>query len=157
MGLENIPVSTVPAVKRYLFNKFSNLLLPQQDRGLVVCYDMPGTYRPDDIIAVGSVFERLARPWRMIGSGERHWLKEDYELEIAVDVFRGGDRQQIDAFDRAWQILGRIEQVVREDPSLGGLVIQASPSYTRDSSSWEKEHKGWLVTIESRIAISAEV
>lgn len=155
------PASTVPAVKRYLADQIQDTLnsipVPAGNPAPIVFYDVPGQYRPNDMVAVGHTYQRVVRPMAMVGSGGTGWLQEEYELEIVTDVFRAGESLQVEAYERAYQLNDVVEQVVRDDPSLGGLVIVAMPHFSFDGSEWEKDHKGYLVTIVNRLQILARI
>lgn len=155
------PVSTVPAVKRYMFDQVSDALnqLPPLPgfAAPIVFYDAPGQYRPSDMMAIGHVYQRVVRPMAMVGSGGAGWLQEEYELEVISDVFRAGESLQIDAYERAYQFNALMEEIVRSDPSLGGNVITAMPHFSFDGSEWEKDHKGWIVTVVNRLQILARI
>lgn len=145
-----IPTSTVPAVKAYLFAQLEAACTKDpSDNGthaLLVSYDEPGPYEPDDIVSVGAVTERRLTPLAFVGSGGANALREDYALEITIDVFRGGDQAQT-CYERAWALLGQVETAVRADPTLGGLVEQAWPRLARDEPAWDEEHKGRRVRL----------
>ena len=99
------PVSTVPAVKRYLAEQIQDALnelaiIPGYPAPIVV-YDVPGQFRPNDIIAVGQIYQRYVKQMAMVGSGGTGWLQEEYEIEIVIDVFRAGETLQVEAYERA--------------------------------------------------------
>ena len=155
------PVSTVPSVKRYLAEQIQSALnelpiIPGLPAPIVV-YDAPGLYRPNDIIAVGQVYQRYVKQMAMVGSGGAGWLQEDYEIEIVTDVFRAGETLQIDAYERAWLLNSLVEEVFRADPSLGGRVIVSRSDFSIDGSQWEKDHKGWMVNVVNRFKILARI
>lgn len=154
-----IPVSTVPAVKSYMRDQVMTALQDQVIPGfaLVVCYDRPGQYRPPEIVVIGKIYDRRVDGFTMVGSGGAGWLKEEYEFECIVDVFRPGESLQIEAYDRAWQLMSIVETVVRTDPSLGGLVIRARPDRSYDDSEWERDGKGWIVSITTRFTVCAQI
>ncbi|MEU6582753.1 hypothetical protein [Nocardia sp. NPDC046763] len=153
-----IPVSTVPAVKAFLFQQISASVTPNPNPSfpLLVTYDQPGTNQPAEIVVVGSTRHRTAKPFQMVGSGGHGWLYEEYELELEIAVFHGGDDAQ-GCYERAYSILGQIEAVIRSDPSLGGRVVVAHPATTRDTCTWEQEHKGRLVVVELTVNVSAQI
>jgi len=154
-----IPVSTVPAVKAYLFAQLKAKLTPdpiQTASSLTVFYDEPGPNQPDDIVVVGACKSRQVTPFQMVGSGGRGWLYEKYMLEVTVACFRGGDNAQL-IYERAYALTGQIETAVRSDPSLGGLVTQAHPAGSHDDPQWETQHKGRTVAVVIDIDVEAEI
>jgi hypothetical protein len=149
-----IPVSTVPAVKALLAQGITDAATVDPGHQLLVCFDDPSRYQPDDIVMIGKVKNRNTVPWQMVGDGGAGWLREDYRLEVEVSVFRGGE-DAIAPYNRAWELASIVEYVVRKDPSLGGLVIQANPADSQDESSWDETHKGRIVTVTITIAVCA--
>lgn len=136
-----IPASTVPAAKLFLYTGITSLI---NDPTVLVSYDPPGPYQPDDIVMVGTV-ERQVVPYQMVGSGQAGWLDETYTIEVVVSVFRGGDDART-AFERACVLADQVVYVVRTDPSLGGAVVVAHPSNVRYEPTFDDDHKGRLVT-----------
>jgi len=154
-----IPVSTCPAVKEYVKDGVMDALIGNTVQGfpLVVCYDKPGQYRPPEIIAIGKIYDRRVDGFAMVGSGGAGWLKEEYEFEVTVDVFRPGESLVVDAYNRAWALMSVVENVVRIDPSLGGLVIRSRPDRSYDDSEWERDGKGWIVSVTTRFTVLAQI
>lgn len=132
------PVSTIPAVKCYLVAAVK--MRPEIESPTLVTYGEPGTYLPRDIICVLDATQAFTVA-AMVGSGATHWLDETYSIDIVVDCFLGGDDPR-KVEERALYLAGIVVDVVRTDPSLGGLVIQAKPLSLRTSGAWEDKHKG---------------
>lgn len=138
-----IPASSVPAARRYLFDQLTAQLTTDPDfpkAQLLVVYDQPGPFQPDDIVSVGKVTRQVAVS-SMVGSGAAGWLEERYQVEVIVDVFRGGAYAQA-AFERAVALIDAVCAVVRGDPSLGGAVLEARPASSTYESELDDEHKG---------------
>lgn len=151
-----IPVSTAPQVKAYLFTQLQTAITPVTGSSLLVCYDEPGPNEPDDIVSVGDVTTRTTTPLAMVGSGGAGWLIEDYSIEVVVDCYRGGDDPQT-VTERAWALIGQVETVVRNDPSLGGLAIEAKPGSCRSESMWDDAHKGRRVRVTVAVDVQAQL
>ena len=69
-------------------------------------------------------------PETMIGSGAPEWLKEDYTISVkasAAGPVANFTTDPLAILDQAWQLVTYIVTAVREDPSLGGLVLEAYP------------------------------
>lgn len=155
------PVSTVPAVKAYLFTQFTAAALtvpaPFGDTAqLVVMYGPPAQYQPDDIVAFGTV-RRTITEHGLVGSGGAGALSEDYHVEVIIDVFRGSDlAQQVE--ERAYLILAAvIETPVRVDPTLGGLVQVAWPAASDANSTWDPDNLGRHTEIRAEIHCSVVI
>jgi len=151
-----IPVSTAPAVKAYLFTQLQANITAASGSSLLVCYDEPGPYEPDDIVSVGDVTARNTAQLAMVGSGGAGWLIENYSLEVVVDCFRGGDDPQT-VDERAWALIGQVEAVVRTDPSCGDLVVEARPGQCRSESMWDDAHKGRRVRAAVAVDVQAQI
>jgi hypothetical protein len=77
----------------------------------------------------------------MVGSGARNWLSETYALTVSIDCFRGGDLAQV-VEERALALAAIVVDVVRADPQMGGLVLEAKPLRLATAGSWEDDRKG---------------
>lgn len=150
-----IPNSTVPAVKIYLLNLLGSTLTQEPGYQLVVCLDDPGPEQPDDIVSIGAV-QRKAELYQMIGSMNAGSFLETYDMHIVISTFRGGPDQGW-PFQRAWALASAVEAAVRADPTCAGNVIKADPKESRDTSSWEPEHKGRLVEVEIILSVMAQI
>lgn len=149
-------VSTAPAVKAYLLTQTKATLTAAANERLLVVYNEPGTDLPGDIVSIGSVLNRVTEPSAYVGGGGQHWLTERYTVEVVVDVFRGGDRSQV-AEERAWYLAGLVEQIVRTDPSLGGLVLEARPGAAESEGSWDEGHRGHRVRLTLAVDVYTEL
>lgn len=139
------PVSTVAAVKAYLFTLFQTTALTVPlaagDNSTVrVMYAEPGQYQPNDLVCFGTV-ARDVISHGMRGDGGAQAFAEEYSLEVIVHAFRPdipqGSGQM--AEERAYAILGAIEQAVRDDMTLGGLVWKAEPLRSTLDTTWDPD------------------
>lgn len=129
-----VPTSSVAPVKNYLFNALAARTEITSTK-VLVSYDEPGPFQPDDIIAVMDV-ERENSIMQMVGSGGSGWIEEEYTMDIVVACYRGGDYAKT-VFERAAFLADVVVDVVRQDPSCGGLVnIHARPAAVFYASQW---------------------
>lgn len=142
--IADIPASSIPAARTYIHDGLQVQLAGAQN--LLVCYDEPGPYQPDDIIVVGEVHQTYS-PEQTVGSGGRLWLREDYTVSVIISVYRGGDDPAA-VFARGRQLADLVVAVVRADPSLGGAVDRARPSTVSHVSAWNEEHSGRVCDID---------
>lgn len=148
----SVPVSTIPGVKGYVFDQLVARAELIGDT-ILVCYDEPGPYQPDDIVSVGDV-ARTVEPVGMVGSGGQGWLGEKYRLDVTVDCFRGGDDART-VFERACALADVVVDAVRLDPSLGGRVIESYPSTGSYQSDWlTHEETGAHMGRSARVVVS---
>ena len=149
-----IPVSTIPAAKLYIFQQLMAAVGGGPDTGVYM--DEPPNDPPveADVIVVGDV-EQAMEPWQMVGSGGSGWMYEKYSIDILVSVFRGGD-DPVEVLTRAAALVAQVCAVIRTDPSLGGIVLQAYPASAHYQSGWSTEGaSGRFTEVEMRIAIEA--
>lgn len=140
----DIPASSIPAARAWILAQLQ-AQYPAAS-GVLVCLDEPGTYQPDDIIAVGDVHQTYS-PEASVGSGGRGWLREDYTITVTVDTFRGGE-DAAGTFAEARAMADTVVAVVRSDPSLGGAVDRAMPANVTHTGAWDEDHKGRQCVIE---------
>jgi hypothetical protein len=145
-----IPPSSVKAVRTALFHQLQANITGQN---LLVSLGKPGTYDPDDIVWVGNV-HRTTNPSHMVGSGGAGWLDESYQIQVTVEVYRGGDVEQT-GFDRMCDLVDVVEAAIRTDPSVGGLVLWAYPQQVSYESDFEEDHKGRIAVAELLIHFNA--
>jgi hypothetical protein len=135
-----IPPSTVKAVRMQLFNTLKAAIGTQN---ALVCLDGPSVNEPDDIVSIGAV-HRQAVPAQLVGGGGAGWIDEHYTIEVAVEVYKGGDFAQV-CFERCEDLIYQVESAVRTDPTMGGLVIQATPHQSTSTGALPAEdHMGRL-------------
>lgn len=148
-----IPSSSAPVARTFLHDQLTAQLIPDplsKSSSLLVCYDDPGPNQPDDIVSVGKIHRRIAVN-SMVGSGGAGWLEESYTVEVLIDVFRGGDSDQV-AFTRASLLCDSVVALVRSDPSLGNSVVVAKPTSDVIEVEWDADHLGKRATATVEIS-----
>lgn len=103
--------STQPAAKAALVT----LLV---DAGLPATYGTPAKAPSDEWVRVGRV---QGTQTAAVFAGSLQPRDEDYEITMTVRVRMSGDGQQL-ATERAYVLAGQIEEALRADPTLGGVV-----------------------------------
>lgn len=147
--IENVPASSIPGVRNYLFAQLQALLLPDPDSpdvSLEVCLDGPSTDQPGDVVSVGDVHQNYS-PENTVGSGGAYWLREDYTVTVTIDCWRGTDDAAA-VFLRARSLADLVVTLVRSDPSLGQLVDRAKPSSATHTSGYADGVQGRQTVIE---------
>lgn len=160
--MTTVPLSTLPAVKGYLFDALAARTEITSTK-VLVSYDDPGPYMPDDIIAVLDA-DRNVSTLAMVGDGGAGWLAEEYVLAIVVSCYRGGDTARV-VFERACALADVVVDVVRQDPSCGQRVYQAKPSSINYESEWNTQetedgtvtHLGRMTTVTVGVTVSAQI
>jgi len=147
-----IPTSTIDTVKDYLV---TNITTQINDTSVLVTYDPPGEYQPDDIVVVGDVITWDGTPHAFVGSGGTHWIHEIYRVQVVISVYRGGDNAST-TWKRAKALSDSVDVAVRTDPTLGGAVQIAYPATAVFTATWEEAHKGRIVEVRKEIHVEAE-
>lgn len=152
-----IPVSSIPQVRVYLINAINAQVATAgiTEPGVEVYDTEPDHETTQDTIAVCGA-HRTVGPMAMVGSGAQFWREEHYTLEVQIDTFAAGANSAMEAaVSRAYQLLGLVEVAVRQDPSLGGLAIQAAPGDDQSHPSWDDAHIGGRCMITAQIHVTA--
>lgn len=136
-----IPGSITKAAKAWIFSALDAALSADSGNSFLVCYDEPGPNQPDDIVSVGAVDRTLARAG-MVGSLGAGAFQDTITVHVIVSVYRGGDVAQT-VFERACDLIDGVIDVIRADPTLGGIALRAWPkSFVVGAAAWEEDHKG---------------
>lgn len=142
------PVSTVPAVKTWLYAQLQTACTADAGVDLLVRYGDPGPYDPEDVVSVGDIRQRRVEPFGMVGTMQAGSLNEAYTLTVEVDVMRAGDDPAGAATTKAWALASQVETAVRTDPTLGSNVILSRPSTSSDTGQWSDDHNDYAVHVE---------
>lgn len=145
----DIPASSIPAARNYLYNQLQSLLTADPNdstASLLVCLDGPNTSIPEDVVSVGDVHQNYA-PESSVGSGGPHWLREDYTITVEIQVSRGTDDSSV-TFARARYLADQVVALVRSDPSLGQVVDRARPAAVSHTTEWQESGHGRQTFIE---------
>lgn len=141
--------SSVAAAKAYLVTNIK--LQAACADPVLVTYDDPGPYEPDDIVMVGRI-EGQSIPGRLTGGlGVTGALTEEYFIEVTVSCYRGGDQAQT-AFEQGCTLTDAVVAVVRADATLGGNLVESWPAQTRhEPAVWDADHKGRVAEVTLHI------
>ena len=126
--------SSVPAVLQYLQTQIMVYLKQVADpfvNTIGVYIGEEPRRRPDDIILIDHEVRRALRPATLIGGGGKGYMFETYQIETLISCYRG-DPDPIAIQNRAYTLLAYVEDVIRQDMTLGGTVnVQGKPTETR--------------------------
>lgn len=153
----SIPVSTVPTARANLISAITTQAnaAGYTEPGVEVYDSAPDHETENDIIAVCGVRRRV-KPMALVGSGGQFWRQEEYSIEVTIDCFVPGSNGAMEqANTRAYQLLALVETAVRQDPSLGGIAIQAAPADSESTPHWDDAHMGARCVIVAQIEVSA--
>lgn len=115
------PIAAGMEFKKALFERTKQLMADGADtKDVLVCPGAPGTFQPDEIIAV----TRMEAQFDFATMG----TNRSREVTLSVDVvfsclFSGDETLELSAQERAFDLLDRLEASVRmDDTTLGGVV-----------------------------------
>jgi hypothetical protein len=147
-----IPQTTVPAVRQYLVTQLQSAVASVTPAAEV--FDGEADHADhENWIEVGGV-RRQVSPLGLVGSGGQFWRDEKYHVDIKISCYvggRAGAMAQVNT--NAYALLALVETVVRQDPSLGGLVLQANPESSDSVPSWDETGSGALCDITTSIEV----
>ena len=119
--------SSVPAVRKYLAQLFATATAGFTDPPVKCDVSLPMDNSSDDRVIIGGATRRM-EVLAVVGGMGYGAMKEDYTVEFQVQatIYGGDPFPAVD--DRAYSILDACEEALRNDPTLGGLVMWAYPS-----------------------------
>lgn len=108
--------SAAPAIKAALVAVLAGVV----DADTLVSYGQPGTYQPDDIVAVLDVSSASERDPQTLDRSRT----ETVNVTVTVSCYRGGGTEvQQTVTERAYALLALVESYVKTtNPTLGGIV-----------------------------------
>lgn len=120
--------TTVPAVRAALHSRLATLLT-----GVPVVYGHPGQNIPKTFVSVADTQDGVSREQHTLPLRRNASRTETYDLRLVVWAFTNNHSQQREVTEQAWLLVDRIDDDLRAEPTLGGLVTWALPtSYADD-------------------------
>lgn len=160
MTAPTIPTSTAPGARKWVFDQVDTAvsLRGYSEPGVTVY--LGNLSNPDDdgdVIIIGRKIVRNIVGNQIVGGGGRGWLDETYTMTVSITCSSHSGFDFTDCDARAYELLGLVEQVVRADPSLNGLVIVSKPGIADVDSEYDDNHGGAQTTVESEIGVHARI
>jgi hypothetical protein len=103
--------SQVPAIKAALHELITAELV-----GVQVSYGHPGRNMAREMVFIGDV--SISQEFKALGGRTKH---ETFELDLIISVVKPGAQQRV-ATERAFELLATIEELLRANLTLDGLV-----------------------------------
>lgn len=159
----SIPVSTVPAAQSAILTALQAVLATNNETAVQVTIGTAAANLADTWIEIVSEVRRTVDPHAFVGSGGAAFLEEIYDIDVIVSVARqttNTTAQALAVSQRAWQLVAYLETAVRNDPSLGGAVVEAYPaSAIGGKPAWATEGTtpGRLCTITVAVHCTAVI
>lgn len=148
------PASAAPAFKDAFVDVATTLW---SGTGIQVSFGHPGQSQADDIVAFGA----LTSDQEFATYGSNRGREETLLLDVVVSCYRaGGPTQEKVASDRAYELLGVLEQYVRvTDTTLGGVVRHCFLLGHNSEGSTDPEilSAGRLIEITAQFVAKARV
>lgn len=121
--------TTVPAVRAALVTRIRAMLTAAPaDTTTEVFYGSPGRNVPGQFIAVADTADGVGREQRTLPLRKTSSRTETYDLRVVVWVLSGDHDAQQTVTEQAWALVDRLDNDLRGEPTLGGLVTYALPS-----------------------------
>lgn len=145
-----IPISSVPAARQYLINAFTAAVAGTTPATEIFDGD-PDHEDNLNWVTVGGA-RRQVEPLALVGNGGQFWRQERYTVEIEINCFVAGrSMQQVQT--NAYGVLALLETAVRSDPSLGGLVLEATPKESTSIPQWSEDSMGSICMITTTVEV----
>ena len=145
--------TTIPAVKLALFNKLTadaNI----QSLGVQVAYSHPGEALTNQAVYLGNAQFDVHIP--VFAGAARLRRQEEYLLEVFISVAQPtSDAQLADA--TAWSAYNSLDDILANDPTVGGLVIKAWPRHIEGKVGFDESRRGWGALIKVEVAVEARL
>ena len=129
-----MPVSTAAPAFKKAMHQAAVTLWRISDPNVLVSFGHPGIAKPDDI--VGFMDIRSNQEPATLGTNRSR--EETLELDVLFSIYRGGGaEQEVVCSDRAYYLLGQLENFVRTtDTTVGGTVRHCFlASHTSDGAT----------------------
>lgn len=142
--------TTVPRVRAALVTRLRVMLAAAPvDATTEVFYGAPGRNVPAQFIAVADTESGVAREQKTLPLRRTSSRVETYDLRLVVWVLLGDHdaAAQQSATETAWALVDRIDDDLRLEPTLGGLVTYALPSRFDDQDFLLNEGRAAQVVV----------
>lgn len=124
--------TTVPAVRAALVTRLRAALAAAADTTTEVLYGPPGQTVPQQFIAVADTDAGVTREQRTLPLRKQSSRTETYDVRLVVWCADGNPDAQQSVTERCWALTTLIDDDLRGEPTLGGLVTWALPSSFQD-------------------------
>lgn len=141
--------SSIPRVKARLVELLDGAQFPG-DRP-TVSYGWPRD-PTRELVAVTQTIERTEQTWVALGGKKRD---EDYGLQVIITVENPGMTQQ-QATERAFMLLGVLEDLLRDDPRMGldeVIAVEVDQPDLREAPTKE----GFVSQVLTRVRVRARI
>lgn len=140
--------TTVPTVRAALVARLRAMLAAAPvDTTTEVFYGSPGRNVPTRFIAVADTQDGVTREQRTLPLRKSSSRTETYDLRLVVWVLAGDHDAQQSVTEAAWSLVDRIDDDLRLEPTLGGLVTYALPSRFDDEDFLLNEGRAAQVVV----------
>jgi hypothetical protein len=131
--------TTVPTVRAALKARVETLLAAAGDTQTKPSYGHPGKNIPARYIAVADTDDGVTRDQRTHPLRKTSSRTETYDLRLIIWCKTGDHSKQQQMVETSWELAGLIDDGLRDEPTLGGLVTWALPSRFIDSDLYLNE------------------
>lgn len=148
--------TTVPTVRAALVTKIKALLVAAGDSTTEVTYGHPGRTIPAKFVAVAQTEDGVGREQRTLPLRKTSSRTETYDLRLILWV-QVGDHEpasQQSVTEQAWALAAVIDDGLRDDPDLGGLVTWALPSRFDDEDFLLNEGRAAQIVMSISVQVN---
>lgn len=147
--------TTVPAVRAALVARLRTILAPAGIPAEHVFYGSPGQNVPREFVAVAETSaDGVAREQRTLPLRKTSSRTETYALRLVVWCMTGNHDAQQTVTEKAWSLTTLIDDDLRGEPTLGGLVTWALPSQFDDTDFLLNEGRAAQVVVSVSVNVN---
>ena len=147
--------TTVPAVRAALVTQIRALLVAAGDSTTEVTYGHPGRTVPAKFVAVAQTEDGVGREQRTLPLRKTSSRTETYDLRLILWVLGDHDpTSQQSVTEQVWALAAVIDDGLRDDPDLGGLVTWALPSRFDDEDFLLNEGRAAQIVMSISVQVN---
>lgn len=147
--------STVPALKQALFTQFQSASALS---GLQVAYSFPGDATTNSVIYLGDVRGTSVIPTMR---ATRKTREEKYTVDVWIEI-ADAQNDSSGAEATAFQMYGAVEDILANDPTLGGSVFSGGTGWATITAfelltGQDDSRLGWAASLKIEIEVTARL
>lgn len=146
--------TTVPAVRAALVARVTAMLATAGDTATEVFYGSPGRNVPSRFVAVADTENGVSREQRTLPLRKTSSRTEEYDLRVVVWVLSGDHDAQQAVTEAAWGLVNILDDNLRAEPTLDGLVDWALPARYDDQDFLLNEGRAAQVVVTVNVHVN---
>lgn len=146
--------TTVPAVRAALVTRVAALVAASGNTETITLYGGPSQGVPESYIAVADTASGVKRDQRTLPLRKTSSRTETYDLRLVIWCFTGDHDAQRAVTEKAWGLATLIDDGLRDEYTLGGLVTSALPSSFDDSDFLLNEGRAAQIVVLISVTVT---